>query len=61
MTPRELKRIRRKLGISQRELAEQIGATRQTVNRWENGDGKTMHQVFARQIKDLDKKREGAA
>jgi DNA-binding XRE family transcriptional regulator len=61
MTSRELKRIRRELDITQGELAKRIGAARGTVNRWERGDGKTMHPVFARQIKELDRQNKGAA
>lgn len=37
MKPNEIKRIRKILGITQRELAERIGVTLNTVGRWECG------------------------
>jgi DNA-binding transcriptional regulator YiaG len=37
MTPDEVKAIRRRLGLTQAELAAQVGVTRVTVARWESG------------------------
>ncbi len=35
-----VKEIRRQLGISQEDLAHQLGVSFATVNRWENGQAK---------------------
>jgi transcriptional regulator with XRE-family HTH domain len=37
MTPEELKAIRKRLGMTQKELAIAIGRTRDRVKLWENG------------------------
>lgn len=37
MTPTEIKDIRKKLGVSQEKLAQMLGVTFGTVNRWERG------------------------
>ena len=37
MTEKELKRYREKLGLSQAELAAQLGVHPMTVSRWERG------------------------
>ena len=37
MKPRDLKRIRQQLGLTQQELADQLGVGRVTVTRWELG------------------------
>ena len=37
MTPRQLKTLRAALGWSQARLAEALGVSRNTVNRWEMG------------------------
>lgn len=37
MDPGEFFRIRIDLSLTQEDLAERMGVTRQTVNRWENG------------------------
>lgn len=36
----EVKNVRQKLGISQEELAHEVGVSFATVNRWENGNYK---------------------
>jgi DNA-binding XRE family transcriptional regulator len=33
----KVKAVRKKLLITQEQLANEIGCTRQTINRWENG------------------------
>ena len=37
MTPKRILRIRKVLGLTQQQLAEEIGAFRETVARWELG------------------------
>lgn len=37
VTPADLKSLRARLGWSQSRLAERLGVTRNTVNRWEMG------------------------
>jgi len=54
MTPKELIRIRESLGLTQGQLAEAIGAARQTINRWEN-DGGRMRPIYERLIRELIK------
>ena len=36
-TPQEIKEIRGKLGITQKELADEIGVSKRTVESWESG------------------------
>ena len=38
--PELLKEVRQKLGITQEELAHELGVSFATVNRWENGKTK---------------------
>lgn len=38
MTPDKFKRVRLALGLTQRELADQLGVHRVTVARWEVGE-----------------------
>ena len=35
--PERVKEVRRKLGLSQEDLAHELGVSFATVNRWENG------------------------
>ena len=37
MSGAELRRIRQRLGLTQTQLAEQLGTTERTVSRWEQG------------------------
>ncbi len=37
MKPQDLKRIRQQLGLTQQELADQLGVGRVTVTRWDLG------------------------
>lgn len=39
MDPDEIKRIRKKLNITQAELAEKLGVSRRTVENWEQYRG----------------------
>jgi DNA-binding transcriptional regulator YiaG len=36
--PRELKRIRQRLGVTQKGLAAHVGVTGNTIARWERGE-----------------------
>ena len=38
--PSLVKEVRRQLGISQEDLARELGVSYATVNRWENGQAK---------------------
>ncbi|MFZ3046026.1 MAG: helix-turn-helix domain-containing protein [Desulfatirhabdiaceae bacterium] len=52
--PELVKDVRRQLGLSQEELAHELGVSFATVNRWENG--KTIPSKLARrQIEHLCK------
>ena len=37
MSPKKLRKLRERVGLSQEELARRLGVTRVTVTRWENG------------------------
>ena len=37
MTPKQVKKLREKLGLLQRELAVKLGVSTRTVQGWENG------------------------
>jgi len=37
--PQKLKNIRNKLGLSQEQLADKLGVSRQAVTKWESGEG----------------------
>ena len=57
--PKLVKEVRRQLGISQEELAHELGVSFATVNRWENGKtnpskmAKTVwKQFYQRQIEE---------
>jgi len=49
MTPTELKTLRARLGLSQRELARELGVATMTVARWEQG----VHPISPRTRKTL--------
>ena len=46
--PECVKEVRRKLGLSQEDLAHALGVSFATVNRWENG--KTMPSKMAKTV-----------
>jgi len=46
--PELVKEVRRQLGLSQEELAHELGVSFATINRWENG--KTMPSKMARTV-----------
>jgi DNA-binding transcriptional regulator YiaG len=55
--PKHIKFIRQYLGLSQEELAQKLGVSFTSVNRWENGQTKPS-KLARRQIDTLCKKNE---
>jgi putative zinc finger/helix-turn-helix YgiT family protein len=37
LTPEQIEKTRRQLGLSQKDLSERLGSTEETLNRWEEG------------------------
>ena len=60
MTKEQLRKRRKRMGITQRELAARLGVTVTTVARWEIGDRGIRANVATR-IVELDKELKGAA
>ncbi len=61
MKAAQITRIRKRLDMSQGEFAKAIGASRQTVCRWESNDyqaGRIL-PVYERQIRELAKRKGG--
>jgi putative transcriptional regulator len=52
--PKHLKSLRKKLGLSQEELAQKLGVSFTSVNRWENEQTKPS-KLARRQIETLCK------
>lgn len=52
MTPDEVKKIRKTLGVSQEKFAQLLGATVVTINRWENGKS-CPSRLYMRELKEL--------
>ncbi len=52
-SPDEIRRLRARLGLSQTELAERLGVSFATVNRWENGHTKPYRWLWDR-LRTLD-------
>ena len=42
MTPKQVKNLRKKLGLTQSELARELGVGRSAVNNWERGNQKPL-------------------
>ncbi len=63
MTGREVRNIRQRLGLTQRELADRLGVARNTVTRWELGlmgvkeSAARLLQILGAQQKSKAKKR----
>lgn len=51
----DTKKLRKKLMISQKELADLLGVSFETVNRWENGHHKPTYS-YKRKLKRLYEK-----
>jgi len=49
VTPKQIRTLRKELGLTQQQLAEKIGATRESVARWETG----MHPPQGANLKGL--------
>jgi DNA-binding transcriptional regulator YiaG len=58
MTPKEVVKLRERLGYTQRQLAERIGATQVTVSRWETG-AHPPRGANLKALRDLTAKRKG--
>ncbi len=55
MTGREIKAFREQWGLTQRDLAVELGVTSVTVSRWESG-GVTPHPSFITTLRSLQKR-----
>lgn len=58
MTGRELRRLRKRLGLTQAALAQQFAVTPTTVARWERGEV-SIREPMARLIRLIVAKRRG--
>lgn len=56
MKPRQIKKLRLKLGLTQEQFASRLGVTFVTVNRWEAGKV-APSSLALRQLKRLEKQR----
>ena len=54
MTSEQIKRLRKKLGLTQRQLAEELGVPTNTVARWEQGE-RTPSPPTLKALKFLEK------
>lgn len=52
MTPEEIQKIRKDLGVSQEKFAQLLGTTVVSVNRWESGKVKPS-RLYIKEIKEL--------
>lgn len=59
MKPREIKSIRKALGLSQQALSNLLGVALGTVNRWEAGTNKPSHLAAYKLKELLDKMNKG--
>lgn len=61
MTPEEVKNLRTRLGVTQRQLAEMIGATQVTIARYETGVSKPTgaYLMLLKQLAEKVKKAKG--
>ena len=49
-----IRNARKAAGVSQKELAERLGAYQKDVSRWENGERTPSLEIFARMCKALN-------
>ena len=59
MTPDQIRQIRRKLDLTQQRLAEQLGVSFVTLNRWENGQSKPSAMGLSKLL-ELSRRSEGS-
>ena len=52
MTGKQIKRIRKRMGLTQTEFAERMGASFATINRWEGGHFQPL-PVFEQRLKQM--------
>ena len=57
--PDEIRRLRKRLGFSQQQLADRLGVSFATVNRWENGHSKPYRWLGDR-LRQLERETAGA-
>ena len=60
MKSEQIRKIRKRLGLSQKEFAKRIGAGHRTVAGWEIGESVPL-PLFQRQIRELAKQKGAAA
>lgn len=58
MMPKQIKALRKKLGLTQQELADSIGAQRVTIARWENGSSRPTGAYLMLLLKVSEKAKE---
>jgi len=55
MTAEDIKNLRSKMGLSQKELAKQLGTSTMTIYRWESGARQPL-PIFRDKLETLQKK-----
>ena len=58
MTPDELKETRSRLGLTQTQLAQELGVTLNAVQRWEAGE-RPIRRVTELALETLERRRRG--
>ena len=53
LKPVDVRRIRSRLDMTQKQLADNLGVDRITIGRWESGKS-TPHPIFARALQNLE-------
>lgn len=52
MSPNEIQELRKRLGLTQRELAERLGVCKQSVCNWETGR-KVPYRIFMQKLEEM--------